>query len=199
MIFNHYLIFDLILTFTKRFWVALKLTFNTTNWEIAETKTWMQWNEWVKTDMPPLWSRVATKISLQESLKNLLLVGNLFQMSTKLGFDPVSSVPLLSKIIQGAIKKREKSNQLFWCKYRVKFLFLAHYLQGNISPFTFIIFTTLWCHLFWSKFSIQKILKNANNCHKRPILANLPHWMAYYGLIWQPRIHWSPHSCNLIQ
>ena len=101
--------------------------------------------------------------------------------------------------IQGAIKKWEKSNHIFWCKNRVKFLFLAHYLRGNISPFTFIIFTTLWCHLFWSKFSIQKMLKNAQYYHIRPILANLPHWMAYYGLIWQPRIHWRPHCCHLIQ
>ena len=63
--------------------------------------------------------------------------------------------------LQGAIKKRGKSNHIFWCKNRVKFLFLAHYLQGNISPFTFIIFTTLWFYLFWSKFSIQKMPKIA--------------------------------------
>jgi len=99
----------------------------------------------------------------------------------------------------GCHKKWEKSNHLFWCKNRVKFLFLAHYLRGNISPFTFIIFTTHWCHLFRSKFSRQKMLKNDQNCHIRPILANLPHWMAYYGLIWQPRIHWRPHCCHLIQ
>ena len=94
---------------------------------------------------------------------------------------------------------REKRNYLFWCKNRVKFLFLAHYLRGNISPFTFIIFTTLWFYLFWSKFSIQKMLKIAQNCHIMTILANLPHWMAYYGLIWQPRIHWRPNCGHLIQ
>ena len=112
----------------------------------------------------PFW----TKISLAQGM--VLHIGSLYQSCRQEVW--LSYYRDDFRIIQGAIKKREKSNHLFWCKNRVKFLFLAQYLWGNISPFNFIIFTTLWCHLFWSKFSIQKMLKYAKKCPKLPFLAH---------------------------
>ena len=44
---------------------------------------------------------------------------------------------------------------------RVKFLFFAHQLRGNIHPFPLITTTNPWCYLFWSQLSMQKILRNA--------------------------------------
>ena len=48
---------------------------------------------------------------------------------------------------QGIIKKRGKSNHLFWCRNRVKLLIFAHNLWGNITPFTLITLSNPWCHL----------------------------------------------------
>ena len=75
--------------------------------------------------------------------------------------------------LQGGIKEWEKSNHLVWLKTRVKLLFLEHHLWGNMTPFTLITLNNPWCHLFWSKLSMQKMLRNAQNCHIWPILANL--------------------------
>ena len=67
----------------------------------------------------------------------------------------------VSTFIQGLTKRMKKSNTLVWHKNKVKLLFFAHQLSGNIHPFTLITLTKPWCLLFWTKISMQKIFRNA--------------------------------------
>ena len=75
-------------------------------------------------------------------------------------------------VTTGCPIKSEKSNHLIWYKNKVEFFFLAHQLRGNIRPFCLITLTKPLCLLFWSKTSMQKILRFAKKFHFRPILAN---------------------------
>ena len=84
--------------------------------------------------------------------------------------------------IQGVQEKVKKSNHLFWHKNKVEFLLITHQLRGNICPFCLITLTKPWCLLFWSRISMQKILRNAKKCHFRPILAKSLYRKAYWGL-----------------
>ena len=79
-------------------------------------------------------------------------------------------------------KKWKRVINLFDKKNKVEFLFLAHPLRGNMCPFCFITLTKPLCLLFWTKISMQKILRNANKCYFRPILANWLYQKAYWGL-----------------
>ena len=81
----------------------------------------------------------------------------------------------------------KKSNTLVWHKNKVKLLFFAHHLRGNIHPFTLITLTKPWCLLFWSKISIEKILRNTQKCHFRPISVNWLQHKANFGLLWDSR------------
>ena len=83
--------------------------------------------------------------------------------------------------IQGVQEKVKKSNHLVWYKNKVKFLFLAHQLRGNMCPFCLITQTKPLCLLFWSKISMQKNHRNAKKCHFRPILANWLYQKANWG------------------
>ena len=67
-------------------------------------------------------------------------------------------------------KEWKKSNHLVWHKNKVELLFLTHELRGNLHLFCLITKTKTWSQLFWSKLSMQKILRNAKKCHFRPIL-----------------------------
>ena len=80
--------------------------------------------------------------------------------------------------ILGLTKGMKKSNTLVWHKNKDKLLYFAHQLRSNIHPFTLITLTKPWCLLFWSKISMQKILRNAHKCHFRPTLANWLHQKA---------------------
>ena len=89
--------------------------------------------------------------------------------------------------LQGDNKRVKKSNHLVWSQNRVKLLFFAHQLGGNIHLFTLTTITNPWCHLFLSKITIQKMLRNAKNCHIKSILAIWLQQMAYYWLFWHLR------------
>ena len=58
-------------------------------------------------------------------------------------------------------KRVEKSNHIVWHQNRVKLLFFAHQLGGNIHPFILITITNPWCYIFSSKLNMQKMLRNA--------------------------------------
>ena len=74
--------------------------------------------------------------------------------------------------LQGGRKEVKKSNHLVWCKNKVKLLFLAHQLRGNIHPFYLITLKKTWHLLFWSKLCLPKILRNIQKYNIRPIVAN---------------------------
>ena len=46
--------------------------------------------------------------------------------------------------VQGGRKEVKKSNHFVLCKNKVKMLFLAHQLRGNIHPFSLITLTKPW-------------------------------------------------------
>ena len=89
-------------------------------------------------------------------------------------------------IIQGVQEKVKKSNHLVWYKNKVEFLFLAHQLRGNMSPFCLITLIKPLCLLFQSKISMQKNLRNAEKHHFWPILMNWLFQKDYWGLFYTP-------------
>ena len=81
-------------------------------------------------------------------------------------------IPFHVTNLQGVQEKVKKSIHFVWYKNKVKFLFLAHQLRGNMCPFCLITLTKPLCLLFQSKISMQKILRNAKKPHFWPILLN---------------------------
>ena len=61
---------------------------------------------------------------------------------------------VMTNSIVFSVKIQGGRKEFVWYKNKVKLLFFAHQLKGNMSPFALITLTNPWCHLFESKISI---------------------------------------------